>query len=100
MWSVYPYQHFEDTSLTVSDFLSPVQEGVKGEIGWKDETSDEDDEPEEPVLEGEEGGEDVVDAMDSCMVWVLFDCIQENPFLHRDLLFLPAHLCKQTNSRL
>ena len=81
----------------MSQLLSPVQEGVKWEINWEDETSDEDEEPEQPVLEGEEGSEDVVDAMDRCVIGVLLDSIQQDSFLHSDLLLFPTHLCKQTN---
>ena len=81
----------------MSQFLSPVQEGIKWEINWEDEASDEDEEPEQSVLEGEEGREDVVDAMDCCMIWVLLDCVQQNSFLHSDLLIFPTHLCKQTS---
>ena len=65
----------------MSQLLSPVQEGIKWEINWEDETSDEDEEPEQPVLEGEEGGEHVVDAMDGCVIWVLLDSVQQNSFL-------------------
>ena len=81
----------------MSQFLSPVQEGIKWEINREDEASDEDEEPEQSVLEGEERSEDVVDAMDSCVIWVLLDRVQQNSFLHSDLLILPTHLCKQTS---
>ena len=81
----------------MSPSLSPVQECIKREIDWEDETSDEDEEPEQSVLEGEEGGEHVVDAMDGCVIWVLLDSVQQNSFLHSDLLIFPTHLCKQIN---
>ena len=81
----------------MSQFLSPVQECIEWEINREDEASDEDQEPEQSVLEGEEGSEHVVDAMDRCMIWVLLDSIQQDSFLHGDLLIFPAHLCKQTS---
>ena len=58
------------------EFLSPIEKGIKWEINWKDQPSDENNEPEQSILEGKEGSEDVVDAMDCRVVGVLLDCVQ------------------------
>ena len=68
--------------------LSPVEERVQRKVHREGKASDKDDEPEESVIEGEEGGEHVVDAMDGGVVRVLFDRVQKDPFLHCDILFL------------
>ena len=68
--------------------LPPVKECVQGEIHGERETGDEDDEPEESVIEGEEGGEHVVDPVDGGVVRVLLDRVQQDPLLHSDVLVL------------
>ena len=55
----------------------PVQEGVDEKVAGEDEADEEDDKPEDAVGEGQEGAEDVVDAVDGRMLRVLPHRVQQ-----------------------
>ena len=68
--------------------LPPVKEGVQRKVHWEYESSDKDDEPEESVMEGEEGGENVVDTVDGGVVRVLLNRVQKDPLFNSNVLIL------------